>query len=249
MKQFILLVIVITSIACSPPKDSADTSVKTSEESRVVENQLTDVQRSDGWVTLFDGKSLEGWRFFKNQENNSWEVADGTLHCKPFLDNAENKRSDLITVEKYDNFELSFDWKISPQGNSGVMFHVSENHDQPYATGPEYQIIDNEGYPGDLEDTQLTGANYGMHTASVKELNKVGDWNNSKIIVNKNKVEHWLNGSQVLTYEIGTPEWDSLKKTSKWKDFPAYGTTSTGHIDLQDHGNEVWFKNIFLKKL
>jgi hypothetical protein len=156
MKQFILLVIVITSIACSPPKDSADTSVKTSEESRVVENQLTDVQRSDGWVTLFDGKSLEGWRFFKNQENNSWEVADGTLHCKPFLDNAENKRSDLITVEKYDNFELSFDWKISPQGNSGVMFHVSENHDQPYATGPEYQIIDNEGYPGDLEDTQLT---------------------------------------------------------------------------------------------
>src|SRR5688572_9264515 len=111
MKQFSFLLLVIASMACSSPKDSADSSSKTSDSANVADNQLTDAQRKEGWVTLFDGKTLEGWRFFKNQDNNSWEVVEGALHCNPFLDNAENKRCDLITVDQYDNFELSFDWK------------------------------------------------------------------------------------------------------------------------------------------
>src|SRR5690606_28510823 len=108
-------------------------------------NKLSAAQTAEGWRWLFDGETMNGWRAFRNLENNSWEVIDGTLHCKPFADDATNLRSDLLTEETYEDFELSFEWKISPQGNSGVIFRVSEEFDQPYASGPEYQIIDNEG--------------------------------------------------------------------------------------------------------
>jgi hypothetical protein len=212
-------------------------------------NQLTDAQKSEGWILLFDGVSKKGWRTFKNQENNSWEVADGTLHCKPFDDKAENKRTDLITEDQFENFELAFDWKISPQGNSGVMFRVTEEYDVPYATGPEYQILDDGGYPGEVTETNFTAGNYAMHAAVNKKLNPVGEWNASRIVANGNQIEHWLNGDKVVSYEMNSPEWKKLKDAGKWKDFPGYGTAKKGHIDLQDHGNEVWFRNIKVKPL
>lgn len=241
-------------IGCSPKNESnkedtstgADTTASVTTERH---NTLTQNQQAEGWKVLFDGKTMDGWHTFQNKENDSWEVIDGTLHCKPFKEDAENKRADLVTTGQYDNFEFSFDWKISPQGNSGVMFHVSEEQSEPYATGPEYQLLDDEGYPGDVKDVQLTGANYDMQAPSYKKLNPAGEWNSSKIVVNENKVEHWLNGDKVLTYEIGSAAWEKLKKESKWKDFPAYGTTTTGYLDLQDHGNEVWFRNLYIKTL
>jgi hypothetical protein len=213
------------------------------------ENHLSKAQHAEGWVSLFDGRTTEGWHFFKNKENNSWEVSEGTIHCKPFVENATNHRSDLTSNKQYENFELTFDWKISAQGNSGVMFRVSEDFDEPYASGPEYQVIDDEGYPGDLKDGQLTGANYDMHPPSAKAAKPVGEWNQSKIIVQGNHVEHWLNNTKVVEYELGSEDWNKRRAASKWKDFPGYGLTKSGYIDLQDHGNEVWYKNIFIKPL
>lgn len=251
MKENILAAFVILGMTtCQPTKQetlSAPTdSLSVSDD---ISNQLTAEQQAAGWQLLFDGKTMNGWRFFRNKENNSWEVNKGTLHCKAFVENGVNKRSDLITAEQYENFELAFEWKISIQGNSGVMFRVSEEFDEPYASGPEYQIIDDIGYPGEKVANRLTASNYDMHEANNKTMNPVGEWNSSTIVVSDNRVEHWLNGSKVLQYELNSPEWLKLRDASKWKEFPGYGRTRKGHIDLQDHGNEVWFKNIMIKLL
>lgn len=212
------------------------------------DNILTDAQRAEGWKLLFNGQNTEGWRFYKNKENNSWEVVNGTLHCKPFDGN--EKRSDIMTTEQFDNFELAFDWKVSRQGNSGVMFRVTEEYDEPYFSGPEYQVIDDKEYPGELTDLQLTGSNYDMHAAPAdKIVNPVGEWNTSRLVVNGNHVEHWLNGSKTVEYEINSDDWKARKKKSKWNDAKGYAQAKKGHIDLQDHGAEVWFRNIMIHPL
>ncbi len=194
-------------------------------------------------ISLFSGKDLTGWQFYKGKENNSWEVtADGLLHCKAFDGN--EKRADLMTVADYENFELTWEWKIAAQGNSGVMFGVVEMYDEPYLSGPEYQLLDDIGYPGKIEDWQKTSSNYGMHVADGAQPKPVGEWNTSKIVVNKKHVEHWLNGKKVVDYELGSDDWKERKAKSKWNEAAGYGSFSKGRICLQDHGGEVWFKNI-----
>lgn len=212
-------------------------------------NQLTEVQKSEGWRLLFDGKTMDGWRFFRNQENDTWEVVDGTLHCKPMTDNSGTKRADLMTTEQYGNFELSFDWKVAAQSNSGLIYRVTEEFDLPYASGPEYQLIDDIGYPGELKAENKTAGDYDMYAPKNTKVKPVGEWNNSKIVVNGNHVEHWLNGDKVVEYELGTDDWKQHVANSKWKDFPGYGLASKGHIDLQDHGNEIWFRSIMVREL
>lgn len=191
---------------------------------------------------LFNGKDFSGWRFYKGRENNSWEVVDGVLHCKPFDGN--DKRADLITDKQYENFELSWEWKLPAQGNSGMMFHVTEEFDEPYLSGPEYQMLDDIGYPGKIEEWQKTGANYGMHVAESAEPKPIGEWNESKIIVNGNHVEHWLNGKKIVAYELGSADWKERKAKSKWNEAVGYGAATKGHIAIQDHGSEVWVRNV-----
>jgi hypothetical protein len=210
---------------------------------------LTDAQKAEGWKLLFDGVSTTGWKFYKDQPNDTWEVVDGTLHCKANVEGKEAKRSDIMTTEQFENFELAFDWKISPGGNSGVMFHVTEEFDRPYLTGPEYQVIDDKGYDGKLKDSQLTGSNYDMHPAQNARPNPIGEWNQSRIVVNGNHVEHWLNGTKVVEYELGSADWKKRKAVSKWKDAAKYGIEKKGAIDIQDHDHEAWYKNIMIKTL
>jgi len=212
-------------------------------------NALTEEQAAEGWKLLFDGQTMNGWRTFKNKEQNTWEVTDGTLHCKSPEDSTADKRADLMTNDQYENFELAFDWKIAPTHNSGVMFHVTEEYDVPYGSGPEYQLIDEKGYPGELKPTQLAGANYDMQVAENKTLHPAGEWNSTKIVVNGAHVEHWLNGGKVLEYELWSDAWKKQVAGSKWKEFPGYGLAKKGHIDFQDHGGEVWFRNVMIKPL
>jgi hypothetical protein len=249
---FAYLAIGIALSACQPSqKNAEDASTEIAKDTTAVEvedNMLSDAQKSDGWKLLFNGKDTEGWRMFKNKENNSWEVVDGTLHCKPF--DAADKRADLMTVDQYADFDLAFDWKISPQSNSGVIFRVTEEFEEPYFSGPEYQLLDDKGYPGDVKPVHYTGSNYDMHPAPpTSPVKPVGEWNTSRIVAKGNHIEHWLNGTKLLEYEIGSAEWTKLRDGSKWKDVKGYCVSKTGFIDLQDHGNEVWFKNVMIKSL
>jgi hypothetical protein len=252
-KTFSMLALVVVIAACQPKKQdesaAADTTATETTAPVTSAATLTEAQKAEGWKLLFDGQTTNGWRFYKDRPNDTWEVADGTLHCKPFVDGVENKRSDIMTTEQYENFELAFDWKISPQGNSGVMFRVSEEFEQPYHSGPEYQVIDNVGYPGDLKENQFTAANYDMHTVPDAKPNPIGEWNTSKLVVNGNHVEHWLNGTKVLEYELNSDDWKKRKAGSKWKDAKGYGQAKAGHIAFQDHNHEVWYKNIMIKAL
>jgi hypothetical protein len=212
-------------------------------------NELTQQEKASGWQLLFDGKTLIGWRTFKN-EPASWKVKDGML-CSL---SADSGNADLLTDAVYKNFELDIDWKISPQGNSGIMYLVTEDYDQAYLSGPEYQLIDDDGFPGKIEDWQKTGANYAMNAPAFKAANKPGEWNTTKIIVNNGNVEHWLNGKKVVAYTLWNDEWKKQKATGKWKDVPGYAASATGHIALQSSHSEVetsgiCFRNIKIKKL
>ena len=249
-KTLTLLSFALLLFACGSKRTETDSSDATAMAGESApSNQLTEQQKADGWKLLFDGQTMTGWRNYKNKENDSWEVVDGMLHCKKVNDSTENKRADLMTTDQYENYEFAFDWKIAPQGNSGVIYRVTEEFDVPYASGPEYQLIDDVGYPGELKAPNKTGSNYDVHEAKNKNLNPPGEWNSSKIVVNANHVEHWLNGVKVLEYELGSPDWKKRVAGSKWKDFPGYGLAKTGYIDLQDHGSEAWFRNIFIKVL
>ncbi|MBC9910622.1 3-keto-disaccharide hydrolase [Chitinophaga varians] len=210
---------------------------------------LSDADKAAGWQLLFNGTSKDGWRGFKNKPTEPWVVENGVLHCLGSTTDKSDKRGDLITDKEYENFELTADWKLAPKGNSGILYMVTEEFDAPYLSGPEYQIIDDNNFPEKLEDWQKTGANYAMNPPLVAASNPIGQWNTTKIIVNKGHVEHWLNGQKTAEYELWTDEWKKHKAEGKWKDAKGYGMSKKGHITLQDHGSEIWFKNIKIKEI
>ena len=147
---------------------------------------------------------------------------------------------------------MKWEWKISKEGNSGVLYHVVEDakYSGPYQTGPEYQLIDDVGFPQKLEEWQKTGADYAMNVPNEsKKLKPVGEWNTSKIVFNKGHVEHWLNEAKIVEFRAWDAEWTKKKTTGKWKDYPDYGLAKTGLIALQDHGHKTFFKNIMIKEL
>ena len=208
------------------------------------DNELTAAEKKAGWILLFDGKTTAGWRIYKNMPATSWEVSDGELHCQQ---DTAARHADLVTIGQYGSFELQVDWKIGKGANSGILYHVAETHEHPYETGPEYQLIDDIGYPGKLADWQKSGADYAMHPPLKIASHPQGQYNHTRIIVNGDHVEHWLNDIKVADFRAWTPEWQKLRATGKWKDYPDYGNARTGLIDLQDHGGGAWFKNIKIR--
>lgn len=213
------------------------------------DNTLTTAEIKDGWKLLFDGTTMNGWRSYRNKTTTSWEVSQGQLHARANITGLTDKRSDIITTDQYGDFELSIDWKISHEGNSGILYHVTEEFEGSYKSGPEYQLIDDEGFPEHLEDWQKTAADYAMHPTTSRPTNPAGEYNHSRIIFKAGHVEHWLNGIKVVEFQAWTPEWFALKAKGKWKDVPGYGMAKKGFIALQDHGSEVWFRNIKIKAL
>lgn len=251
MKQYIRntgFAFIIMGIASCTDQGTRTTS---STDSTHVETDSTMKDKDGKWISLFDGKTLNGWHAFnKPGEIKNWTIEDSAMVC---LGAAKGDTGgDIVTDNEYENFELTWDWKITKGGNSGVMYHVVESskYKAPYETGPEYQLIDDIDFPGKLEEWQKTGADYAMNTTNdKKKVNPVGEWNTSKIVYNNGHVEHWLNGEKVVEFEAGNEAWMKEKNTGKWKDFPDYGTAKKGRIALQDHGNKAYFKNIMIREL
>ena len=213
-------------------------------------NKLTLEEKNAGWQLLFDGKTLNGWRDYNGEKLTApWFAADGTIQAKGGGGDAHGY---IVTKKNYENFDLVWDWKIAEGGNSGMLYHVVENpaFKVPYVTGPEYQLIDDIGFPEKLEDWQKTAADYAMHLADTKKsLKPAGEWNTSRILFDNGHVEHWLNGEKVVEFEAWTEDWFRRKHSGKWENAPEYGLACTGVICLQDHGSAAWFRNMKIKEL
>ena len=218
-------------------------------------NTLTKQEVADGWVLLFDGETTNGWRNFNSDNTElAWHVVDGCLQANGVGDDANGY---IVTDKKYENFVLSWDWKLSKGGNSGMLYHVVESprFEVPYVTGPEYQLIDVEGWeeanaPVKLEEWQKIGVDYAMHLPDQSKMNiNHGDWNNSMIVFDNGHVEHWLNGEKILEFEAWTDDWFARKASGKWGNATEYGLASEGVICIQDHGSPASFRNIKIKEL
>ena len=211
---------------------------------RIFAQSGSTTKQNSSEIVLFDGKSMDQFRGYKGEEiGKGWKIADGTL----MFDGSGG--GDIMTKEKFSDFELMFDWKVTPGANSGVLYRVTTGDPAPYFSGPEYQILDDSKH-GDGKNTLTSAASlYGLYVAQGKELKPVGQWNSGKIVHHGNKVEHWLNGKKVVSAEIGSDDWKKRVENSKFKTWKKFGASQSGHISFQDHGNKVWYRNIKLKKL
>jgi type 1 glutamine amidotransferase len=237
MTLLTLVCLVIT--ACSAPPSQEPPA---SQEPPVA---LNAEEQADGFQPLFDGRSLAGWRGFRNTElPDSWVVERGTLHFRPV-----GGRGDLVTVEQFGDFELRLEWKISEGGNSGIMFRVTEEQNRPWKTGPEMQVLDDAGHRDGQNPETSAGANYALHAPTSQAVRPVGEWNEVRLRVQGPRVEHWLNGRLIVDYRLWSPEWEARVRETRFAQHPDYGRSRTGHIALQDHGNEVWFRNLRIRPL
>lgn len=219
-------------------------------------NTLTDAERKAGWKLLFDGQTLKGWRNYgKKTIGSSWIIDDGAIH----LDSKKNpdgswKAPDggyIITEDVYENYELRLEWKLGPCGNSGIIYNVKESdkYKDPYETGPEMQVLDNSCHPDAKIRTHRAGDLYDLIECKYETVKPAGEWNRVRIVVNRGKVQHWLNGRKVVETEMWTDEWRKMIAASKFKNMPEFGTVRKGHICLQDHDDPVWFRNIKIREL
>jgi hypothetical protein len=206
--------------------------------------------QGDGFTALFDGKTLNGWRGYNKPDTagTRWKVENGLVTIPGTNEGDTKGQRDLITDATYDQFDIKWEWKIALGGNSGLKYFVLE--DQPSAIGHEYQMIDDERHPdAKIGPHRQTAAFYDVLPAADRPLKPAGEWNTSEVIVKGNHVEHWLNGARVLQYELDSPELRAEIAKSKFKDIARFGKPQKGHILIQDHGDQVWFRNVKIKPL
>jgi hypothetical protein len=213
------------------------------------QNTLTQDEKKAGWTLLFDGKSTGGWRTFNTKSvGAAWKVEDGALTLES---KAKEGRGDLLTDKSYENFEFTIEWKISNCGNSGVIFNVVEDpkYKATYFTGPEMQVLDNTCHPDAKIIKHRAGDLYDLISVSKETVKPAGEWNVAKIVSDHGKMQFWLNGEQLVTFTMHDAAWDTMVAGSKFKSMPDFGKATSGHIALQDHGDQVWYRNIKIREL
>ena len=213
------------------------------------------------WINIFDGTSLNGWRAYNGDEMPpGWMIIDSVLTFTTDQIMEEDydykgSRDIIYGVSEFDNFELYLEWKIPKGGNSGIFYHLKEGYDGPPEVAPEYQLLDDKNYEEvhnyKLKDWQKTGADYAMYSPDTSEkiLNPIGEWNSSTIVFTPKRVDHWLNGRKVLSFIPWSEDWYKRRNSGKWSGAPDYAKYKTGFIGLQDHGSNLYFRNIKIKNL
>ncbi|MGA0408861.1 MAG: 3-keto-disaccharide hydrolase [Limisphaerales bacterium] len=225
-----LLVMLLGCFAWQPSNQAQDTKV----------NRLTKSEREDGWKLLFNGKNLNRWRNYKKESlGDGWQIKDDAIVW------VKQGAGDIVTKKQYDSFELILEYKISKGGNSGLMYHVLETESAPWQTGPEIQIQDNV----DGHDPQKAGWLYQLYPASSDATKPVGEWNQLRVLITPERCEQYMNGVKYCEYVKGSEDWNKQVEKSKFKVYKDFGKPTKGHICLQDHGNEVAFRNIKIREI
>ena len=213
---------------------------------------LSEQEKKDGWVSLFNGSSLTGWHAYGGKAiAGIWQINDGAIHLDPSKRSGKNEGGDILTDKEYSNFDLKLEWKISKNGNSGIIFYVKEDpkYEEPWQTGAEMQVLDNDGHPDGKIKKHRAGDLYDLISSSTEPVKAVGEWNQAEIKSLNGKLELYLNNTLVVSTTLWNADWDNLVKGSKFKRMQGFMKFKSGRIDLQDHGNEVWFRNIKIKEL
>ena len=225
-------------------------------------NTLSAAEKQQGWKLLFDGKTLNGWREYRPSKSaKHWVVADGCLKNPKGTGRPETGGGEILTTEQFTDFDFRFEWRIAPGGNSGVIYFVKERLGNPGprmfrgddGTGPvghEYQLLDDERHADAQTPSHRAGALYALLAPNAaKHLKPVGEFNESRILVQGKHVEHWLNGAKIVEYQLESPALMQLIAESKYKSLPGFGTKFKTAIQIQDHGDEIWFRNVKLLPL
>lgn len=205
---------------------------------------LTDAERAEGWRVLFDGSSVDAWRGYRKPAMPAgWQTIDGSLVL------TAAGAGDIITREQFRNFDLRLDWKVAPGGNSGIFYRATEEGNYIWQSASEMQVLDDERHADGKSQLTSAGSNFALYPVPRGVSRPAGEWNAARLLVNGNRVEHWLNGVKVVEYELGSPEWETRVRASKFATMPLYGRAPRGHIGLQDHGDRVEFRNIRVRVL
>jgi hypothetical protein len=201
--------------------------------------------RKPEWQVLFDGKSTDAWRGFKQAgfPDAGWTIENGALKA------VAGGHGDIITKEKFGDFEMELEWRASPGANSGIFYRATEDNEYIWQSAPELQILDDDKHQDGKSANTSAGALYALIETTGKVLKPVGEWNKVRIVVSANHVEHWLNGKRVVSYELGSESLGKLIAASKFASMPAFAKAPEGHIGLQNHGDDVWFRNIRIRRL
>lgn len=207
-------------------------------------NSLSAEEQREGWKLIFDGSTTAGWRNYRKQDIGSgWQVVDGALT------RAGDNAGDIVTNDKYRDFELALDWRVAEGGNSGIFYRATEEGNSIWESAPEMQVLDDARHSDGKSPLTSAGSNFALYEAPRGISRPAGEWNAARLIVNAKHVEHWLNGKKLLEYEFGSSEWLDRLSKSKFRSMNLYGTATEGHIGLQDHGDRVEFRNIRIKVL
>jgi hypothetical protein len=218
-------------------------------------NSLSKEEMKDGTILLFDGKTTDMWRSYGKQTFPAgWVIEDSAIKCLGSGKGEAGQGGDIITKEKFGNFELTLEWKISEGGNSGIFYLAQEIEGDPiWKSSPEMQVLDNAKHPDSkmgVDGNRQAGSLYDLIPAKPQNAKPAGEWNTVKIMVYKGTVVHYQNGAQVLEYHLWTDDWKKMCANSKFKDYTNFVNTAVeGYIGLQDHGDDVWYRNIKIKKL
>ncbi len=244
LKNILLAGSSVLLFACnnSSNKQIAQSSVMT-------ENMLTKQEKKEGWELLFDGTTTNGWHKYGNKPiGAAWKVADGNLFFDASL---KAEGGDIVSDKEYDNFHLKYDWKISPNGNSGVIFYAQEDpkYRWPWQTGPEMQVLDNNGHPDAKIIKHRAGDLYDLIASSKETVKPAMEWNQAEIKCVNGKLDFYLNGENIVSTTLWDDNWKKMVAESKFKNSPDFGKYQKGRIGLQDHGDNVWFRNIKIRKL
>jgi hypothetical protein len=220
------------------------------------QNSLSGKEKAAGWHLLFDGKTMNGWRgaYMDSLPKKGWQVSDGMLVVNESGGGEAAFGGDIVTNEQYASFELKVDFKLTEGANSGIKYFVTEQLPKTpgSAIGCEYQLLDDAKHPDaklGINGNRTLASLYDVMPAHDKKVYPIGEWNHARILVKGKHVEHWLNGVKVLEYERGGKEFLAHKAESKFKDRPDFGEAKEGHILLQDHGNQVFFRNIKIRTI
>ena len=210
-------------------------------------NTLTAAERSAGWKLLFDGKTTAGWHGYGAPDfPGGWQIVDGAL-------TRVGTAGDIVTSEKFRDFELAIEWKVAPGGNSGIFYRGVVAPDPKltpiYHSAPEMQVLDDAKHPDGKSSLTSAGSSYGLYPAPRGIVKPADQWNSARVVVRGNHVEHWLNGTKMVEYELGSTDWTAKVKASKFNEWPSYGKAAEGVIGLQDHGDRVAYRNIKIRPI